>query len=87
MERYTPFAINYECNWAPLVAQTVKSLPTMQEILVLSLGQERSPGEGNASHSSSLALRIPWTVACQAPQLTLLMSYTCHEYNYANLPS
>ena len=32
--------INYECNWASLVAQTVKSLPTMQEILVLSLGWE-----------------------------------------------
>ena len=32
-------------------------------------GLGRSPGEGNASHSSILSSRIPWTVACQSPQL------------------
>ena len=43
---------------ASLVAQMVKNLPAMQETRVQSLGQE---GEGNGSHSSILAWRIPWT--------------------------
>ena len=32
-----------------LVAQIVKRLPTKQEILVQSLGQEDPPGEGNGN--------------------------------------
>ena len=44
------------------MAQKVKSLPAMQEIWVQSLGQERSPGEGMATHSSIFVWRIPWTV-------------------------
>ena len=43
---------------ASLMAQMVKHLPAMQETQVQSLGQE---GEGNGSHSSILAWRIPWT--------------------------
>ena len=44
-----------------LVAQKVKRLPAMQETWVRSLGQE-DPLEGEmATHSSTLAGRIPWT--------------------------
>jgi len=43
------------------VAQTVKNLPAMQETQVLSLGWEDPLEKGMATHSSSLAWRIPWT--------------------------
>ena len=39
----------------------VKNMPAMQEIQVLSLGQEDSLEKGMATHSSILAWRIPWT--------------------------
>ena len=38
----------------------VKSLPSMQEMQVQSLGQEDSLEEDMASHSSILVWRIPW---------------------------
>ena len=44
-----------------LVAQTLKNLHAMPETRVQSLGQEDSLGKGMATHSSSLAWRIPWT--------------------------
>ena len=47
--------------WAPLVAQTEKNLPAMQETCVRSLGQEDPLEEGMAICSSILAWRIPWT--------------------------
>ena len=34
-------------NWLSLIAQSVKNLPAMQETVVLSVGQEDAPGEGN----------------------------------------
>ena len=37
----------YTCHWASLVAQTVKTLPAMQETRVSSLGWEDPPGDGN----------------------------------------
>ena len=43
------------------LTQMVKSLPAVQETWVPSLGPEDSPGEGNGTHSSTLAWRIPWT--------------------------
>ena len=43
------------------MAQTVKSPPAVQEIRVQSLGWEDLLEKGMASHSSLLALRIPWT--------------------------
>ena len=46
---------------ASLVAQMVKSLPSMQETQVQSLGWKDSLEEGMATHSSILARRIPWT--------------------------
>ena len=48
--------------WASLVAQLVKSLPSMQETWVQSLGWEDPLETGKATHSSILAWRISWTV-------------------------
>ena len=45
---------------ALLVAQMVKHLPIMQETLVWSLGQEDPLEKEMATHSSTLAWRIPW---------------------------
>ena len=47
--------------WASLVAETVKNPPAMQETQVQSLGWEDPLEEVMATHSSILALRIPWT--------------------------
>ena len=47
--------------WASLVAQRLKRLPGMQETQVQSLGQEAPLEKGMATHSSTLAWRIPWT--------------------------
>ena len=41
--------------------QTVKSLPTVQETRVRSLGREGPLEKGMATHSSTLAWKIPWT--------------------------
>ena len=43
------------------MAQTVKSLPAMQETRIHSLGWEDPPEEGMVTHFSILAWRIPWT--------------------------
>ena len=47
---------------ASLMAQTVKSLPTMRETRVQSLGREDLLEKEMATHSSILAWRIPWIV-------------------------
>ena len=44
-----------------LVVQTVKRLPTMWEIQVLSLGWEDPMEKEMATHSSTLAWKTPWT--------------------------
>ena len=44
-----------------LVAQTVKRLPTVQETRVQCLGQEDPLEKEMATHSSTLAWKIPWT--------------------------
>ena len=46
---------------ASLVAQTVKCLPAMQETQVRSLGWENPLEKEMATHSSTLAWKIPWT--------------------------
>ena len=46
---------------ASLVAQKVKCLPTTQEIRVQSLGREDPLEKKMATHSSTLAWKIPWT--------------------------
>ena len=43
-----------------LVAQTVKCLPAMLETWVQSLGQEDPLEKEMATHSSTLAWKIPW---------------------------
>ena len=47
---------------ASLVAQRVKRLPVMQETWVQSPGQEDPLEKEMATHSSTLAWKIPWTV-------------------------
>ena len=42
------------------MAQMVKSLPTLWEIWVQSLGQEDPLEKGVATHSNILAWKIPW---------------------------
>ena len=42
------------------MAQTVKSLPTMQETWVRSLGWEDPLEKEMATHSRTLAWKIPW---------------------------
>ena len=43
-----------------MVAQRLKRLPGMQETWVRSLGQEDPLEKEMATHSSTLAWRIPW---------------------------
>ena len=47
--------------WASLVAQTVKRLPAVRETQVLSLGGEDPLEKKMATHSITLAWKIPWT--------------------------
>ena len=47
-------------SWASLVAQTVKHLPAMQETWDRFLGQEDPLEKEMATHSSTLAWKIPW---------------------------
>ena len=44
-----------------LVAQMVKNLSAMKDILGSILGLGRTPGEENGAHCSILAWRVPWT--------------------------
>ena len=53
------------CDWASLVAQTVKNLPAMRETWVRSLGCEDLLEKGKATHSIILTWRIAWTVYSQ----------------------
>ena len=48
-----------QCSWASLVAQMVKNPLAMQDTKVRSLGWEDTLEEGMATHSSTLAWRIP----------------------------
>jgi len=52
---------NWGCPKGPLVARTVKRLSTMQETWVPSLGQEDLLEKEMATHSSTVAWKIPWT--------------------------
>ena len=46
---------------ASLVTKLVKNLPAMEETRVQSLGQEDPLEKKMATHSSTLAWKIPWT--------------------------
>ena len=61
LEQNVFFGNSFPVGGASLVTQTVKNLPVMQEIWVLSLGWEDPLEEGMATDSSSLAWRISWT--------------------------
>ena len=50
-----------------LVAQMVKTLPTMHETGARSLGQDDPLEEGMTTHSSILAWEIPWTEEPDGP--------------------
>ena len=57
--------IYFDCHYlryprASLVAQRVKRLPPMWETQVQSLGQEDPLEKEMATHSSTLAWKIPW---------------------------
>ena len=54
------YPLQYSCS--SLVAYLVKSLPTMRETRVRSLGWQDPLEEGKATHSRILTWRIPWTV-------------------------
>ena len=59
---YTKHVIGYLLfPWADLVAQTVKRLPEMRETWVRSLGREDTLEKEMATHSSTLAWKIPLT--------------------------
>ena len=63
---------------ASLVVQLVKNLPAMRETSVRSLGWEDPLEKGKATHSSSLAWRIPWTVSswgCKESDMTKQLSH------------
>ena len=47
-------------KWASLVVQTVNRLPAAQETRVRSLGWEDPLEKEMATHSSTLAWKIPW---------------------------
>ena len=52
--------VTYSINGTSLVAQRLKRLPAMRETQVQSLGWEDPLEKEMATHSSTLAWRIPW---------------------------
>ena len=55
------FALHLLGSWASLVAEMVKHLPAMWETWVRSLCWEDPLEKEMATHSSTLAWKIPWT--------------------------
>ena len=47
-------------SWAILVGQMIKNPPVMRETLVRSLGQEDPLEKEMATHSNTLAWKMPW---------------------------
>ena len=58
--QYCGYSTLYQILAASLVAQMVKRLPAMQETRVRFLDWEDPLGKEMASHSSTLAWKIPW---------------------------
>ena len=53
--------LNLKCDfWVFLVAQMVKNRPAMQEMLVQSVDWKDPLEKEMATHSSTLAWKIPW---------------------------
>ena len=61
LARQNKIIIDYLVYGTSLVAQTVKSLSTMLETWFRSLGQEDPLEKEKATHSSTLAWKIPGT--------------------------
>ena len=61
MKTVTDYILGGSIITASLVAQMVKRLPTVWETWVRSLGQEDPLEKEMATHSSTLAWKIPWT--------------------------
>ena len=57
-------SLGWEDTLISLVAQIVKRLPTVQETQVRSLGWEDPLEKEMATHSSTLAWKIPWMEKC-----------------------
>ena len=55
------YLLSQTMHQASLVAQRVKRLPTMWEIWVQSRGRKDPLKKAMATHSSTLAWKIPWT--------------------------
>jgi len=79
-----------DLTWASLVAQTVKRLPVVQETWVLSLDWEDPLEKEMATHSSTLAWKIPWTeepgrlqtMGSQRVGHDWVISYGPHKFRY-----
>ena len=65
---------------ASLVARSVKSLPTVQETWVRSLGWEDPLQKEMATHSSILAWKMPWTE--EPGRLQFIASHRVKHYWY-----
>ena len=61
ISRFLHFVYSLTQFGASLVAQMVKNLPAAQETCVRCLGLDDPLEEEVATHSSTLAWRIPWT--------------------------
>ena len=72
------------CSPASLVAQMVKRLPAVQETWVLSLGWEDPLEKEMATHSSTLAWKIPWTFLLQDVDLISFSDW--HRIVQINIP-
>jgi len=61
VQQSLPYMTTEKTIVTSLVAQMVKHLPIMRETQVQSLGQEDPLEKEIATHSSTLAWKIPWT--------------------------
>ena len=68
------------------MAQLVKNLPAMQETWVRSLDRDDPMEKEMATHSSTLAYRIPWTEEldrdCQESDTTERLTFTLHIFTH-----
>ena len=80
------FLMGFSPVRASLVAQLVKNLLAMWETWVWSLGWEDPLEKGQATHSSILAWRIPWTVYSMGLQKVGYDSFSCKEWSQKHSP-
>ena len=69
---------------ASLIAQVVKNPPALQEIPVQFLGWEDSLEKGQATPSSILAWRMPWTVHGVANSQTQLSDFHFSSFGHSS---